>query len=274
MTDALTEALKWLSRGVRPIPLRVGSKRAAVPWLGIQRTEPPIGLVKRWFKDGGNLGLLCGRDSGRLLVLDFDRPRAYFVWKGDNPGLVESYTVRTRRGWHVYFVADPYPDRSLRLLGCDVKINGYVVAPPSVHPSGYQYRAISDQAPILAVEPGDIKGLTETSAPSLLSPTGDGIQGNGLVADIKRELSLVAYLAGITHIEPSSPDGRWLIARCPFHNDRRPSMWVDSQRMICKCYKGDCSAGERPLDVINVYGMIRDIDNGRAIQELAARLGL
>ena len=51
--------------------------------------------------------------------------------------------VRTARGWHLWFASSGLPTRAGVIEGVDVRgKGGYVVAPPSVHPTGATYRLV------------------------------------------------------------------------------------------------------------------------------------
>ena len=63
---------------------------------------------------------------------------------GTTQGLPTTLTIRTGNGFHFYYDAKPdarFPGKLRQ--GVDIKFNGYVVAPPSVHPNGEIYRVIS-----------------------------------------------------------------------------------------------------------------------------------
>jgi hypothetical protein len=103
-----------------------------------------------------NIGIASGASSG-LIVLDID-PRnggekSYEQLQKELPGTFKELSkVRSGSGgFHLYFeFSGPLPSRTNIRPGIDVKADGgYVVAPPSVHVSGQQYRftAPNDLAP-------------------------------------------------------------------------------------------------------------------------------
>lgn len=63
----------------------------------------------------------------------------------------------------------------------------------------------------------------------------------------------------------------WYLARCPFHDDRHPSFWLNTERQIGGCFAG-CTP--KPVDAINLFAMLHGLDNSTAIAVLARRLGL
>lgn len=94
-----------------------------------------------------NVGVVTGAVSHNLVVLDFDDAVAYDTACDKLPWLAETLHVSTGRGHHVYLNSqqDPGPTFSMKLDGAEgvhhIKANGgYVVAPPSIHPSGAVYK--------------------------------------------------------------------------------------------------------------------------------------
>ena len=155
-------ALVYKDMGLCPIPLSrrddptdaSGNKRPLI--AGWQNTPmPDDATLERWFHDDRrNIGIVCGRASGNLIVLDFDDMGAYIDWleAADPPS---TYTVNTgARGVHCYYRltrAAQLPGNH-RLTGGDLRgQGGQVVAPPSVHLSGRVYD-VRDPAPIAAVD--------------------------------------------------------------------------------------------------------------------------
>ena len=195
----LTAALNWRERGIIPVPLKPRSKQPAIPWGRLRRSGmPPVAVIERWFSEPANLGLLCGPASGGFVALDFDRPLFYHRWARAT-GL-DSYTVRTGRGYHVYVRLSREVDTTLSMVGGEVKGSGYVVTAPSVHPSGVMYQALDPTAPVLELPDLDAAGIQAAEpeyngATVQLPGSPDSPSPNrGLIDNIKRALLLLSLI--------------------------------------------------------------------------------
>jgi hypothetical protein len=137
----MTAAL-WYARHGWPVhPLR---PRAKTPLLAgwTDRATTDHATIRRWWTgwpDAG-VGIATGAGSG-LLVLDLDGPEALDHLPGALP---EAPTVATARGCHVYMA---FPDGDMPTTkaalwpGVDTRgRGGFIIAPPSVHPSGHVYQ--------------------------------------------------------------------------------------------------------------------------------------
>ena len=141
-------ALIYLQHGWSIIPLK--GKRPLIPWRIYQSRRPTEEEVyewgERWPETG--IGIVCGRVSGGLDVLDIDDPDLASQ-------LIESNIGATRLaktpsgGLHIY-VQEQHDSRSGPLVSgvADLKAEGgYVVAPPSPG-----YKLLSDVAPVQVVD--------------------------------------------------------------------------------------------------------------------------
>ncbi len=124
-------------------------------WDEYKQRRPTKEEVTSWFTEypDANIAIITGDVSG-IIVMDLDSPDAeqYAKDKGCFDGTPR---VVTGRGSQVYLQHPEYPvhNSSNRALKIDIRGDGgYVVAPPSMHGSGRQYRWMEDCS-ILDVDP-------------------------------------------------------------------------------------------------------------------------
>lgn len=99
-------ALEYLSAGIAVVPLRLdGSKGCLVRWKQYQERPPTADEVSRWFSRAAGIGIITGRVSFGLEVLDFDQPEVFEPWRSLVGGLIERLpTVETASGgFHVLY---------------------------------------------------------------------------------------------------------------------------------------------------------------------------
>jgi hypothetical protein len=138
--------LSLASRGWLIFPCKAGTKQPAVSnWRHLATRDPA--KITRWIGDhpGCNWAIATGPASG-LFVLDVDGEDGLdsFWMLCKKHGDIETLGVKTPKGAHLYF---RYPvgatvRNSARKIGrgLDVRgMGGYVLTPPSVHPSGAAY---------------------------------------------------------------------------------------------------------------------------------------
>jgi hypothetical protein len=136
MADVHASALGYAAHGWRVFPLVRGRKVPHAGTRGVLEATCDAGTIERWWCrwPGSNIGLATG--SG-LCVLDSDGEEGEAGLRSRH--LPPTPSARTTRGWHRYFAGD-LPSRGSLLPQVDLKgAGGYVVAPPSVHPSGAAY---------------------------------------------------------------------------------------------------------------------------------------
>jgi hypothetical protein len=117
-------------------------------WEQYQHQGATLSEVEWWFdRTPSNLGIVTGAISG-VVALDCDTVRAY-SWVRAHLMDYHDRTpiVSTGKGWHVFFKYPGHDVRnsvsSLGVPGLDVRGDGgYVVAPPSIHPTGKKYEWI------------------------------------------------------------------------------------------------------------------------------------
>lgn len=296
---AIVEASQFLQAGIAVIPVQYRDKRpdhTQLPkgldgkptWEPYKTTLPSTQDLQRWFNHPANYGVVAGWLG--LLILDFDDAGEYCQWRfwaGKTGGVARfaaenAFQVQSSRGVHVYLRSNTL-GANRKVGKIDIKYRGYVLGPGSIHPSGQTYRALKSALVLPLINtlsdvlPGEI--LTQAVPDNVKTPIsttlGDpwtsamhstSILSNGVVEKIKKTLRIEDLF---TQSQPTSSDGRWLITRCPLHDDHKPSFWIDTEHQICGCFSG-CTP--KPLDVIGLYARMYGLSNTEAIRVLAGTL--
>ncbi|MEM3192978.1 MAG: bifunctional DNA primase/polymerase, partial [Candidatus Parvarchaeota archaeon] len=141
----IEQAMEYLNQGFSVIPLQARDKKPLIDWAEYQKRKPTEEEIRQWFKDEkNNIGIICGEVSGNLVVFDFDDQEYMpFVIEDIDEVAKKTLVVRTGKGFHVYYRIPNVSSRKLMNLKIDIKAEGgYVVAPPSIHPSGVRYETV------------------------------------------------------------------------------------------------------------------------------------
>jgi hypothetical protein len=149
----MTYAVTYAEKGWSVLPLASNSKQPA-RFLkhGYLDATTDIATINKWF-DGKELNIGLGIVQSNLVVLDFDdrnvTDRKAWIKYMSMCEQSNTHVVHTFDGWHYYFKADPKLQFKGKLIdGIDIKHKGYVVLPPSIHPTGYQYEVANDVEPV------------------------------------------------------------------------------------------------------------------------------
>lgn len=280
---------EFYQRGISVIPLAPREKipdKFALPtghWEPYQFTPNTEYELNRWFSNPRNYGVVCGWQN--LTVLDFDDWATYNRWAAwalkasplarstaDN-----AFRVTTSRGVHLYVILPL--DRNRKLPGLDIKTHGYVVGPGCIHPSGAIYEPMNEMVFPYVPALGDILPAEwiATTAPEnielrlpkiherdLWAAVNAGVnEGKDLIQTIRERFPIESFF--VNKKSSDGGKGRWWMTRCPFHDDHKPSMWIDVERGICQCHV----CHDKPLDVINLYAALQGLTNDQAIRALA-----
>jgi hypothetical protein len=128
----------YLSLGFNVIPVHVDpgrAKVAAVAWKPYQQRLAKDAELRTWFLEQRHPGIAIVTGTiSNLMVLDFDDPHIFERFCYAYPELRQTYTVRTRRGQHLYYhIPKNCPLHSRKGQGIDLQADGsYVVAPPTI----------------------------------------------------------------------------------------------------------------------------------------------
>lgn len=130
---------RYLEYGWTIVPVKKGTKMPAVNWKEFQTRKPTNEEMRSWFADESvGIGLITGPASG-VVVVDDDS------YKKQNPGKTPPSTpliVKTGGGGrHYYYKFVPGINNTVnKEMAMDVRgEGGFVVLPPSIHPSGNAY---------------------------------------------------------------------------------------------------------------------------------------
>jgi hypothetical protein len=159
MGTLLTSALKLAARGLHIFPCRPGDKRPATPNGCKDATTDASKITAWWRASDFNIGVATGAAS-KIMVVDVDNEDAEAELAklerkfGELPPSVESVTARGR---HIFF---QWPGRDIRnsagriAPGIDIRgEGGFVIVPPSLHPTGKRYAWSVDSAGTFAAAP-------------------------------------------------------------------------------------------------------------------------
>jgi len=119
----LERALELLQGGLSILPVKAdGTKAPAIRTFDQFKTERRATEqeVREWYADGEEkgVGVLCGRLSGNLVVLDFETKAVFAAWAELTEGEIEDWgelpCVNSPRGVHIYArLPEPIPGRRL-----------------------------------------------------------------------------------------------------------------------------------------------------------------
>lgn len=140
---ALEAAQELHALGLNVLPMPIGAK-AGYAWTPVRHTRLLAADLPAVFEGRCNVAVLTGRASGNLFVLDcesepaFERALLAMRRRG-----IPLWAVTTARGGHIYLRSGEGEVKSIapgRLPDLEVRgQGGYVLAPPSIHPTGAVY---------------------------------------------------------------------------------------------------------------------------------------
>lgn len=140
----MNEIRQYLASGWLPLAMVPGEKKPAYKWKHLQDHRPPFteAFLNPWIQNPRYGVALLMRPSG-LVVVDCDSLAAVQEAIGLTGTRCNNMVLSTH-GCHMYYrLPDGVP--ALRRIQCgasgkiDIMADGYMVAPPSLHPSGHRY---------------------------------------------------------------------------------------------------------------------------------------
>lgn len=146
----LDAAIEYAGMGMAVFPLKAKGKDPLTAH-GVKDATTNFNTIKKWWAKypNANIGIACGAASGGLLVVDLDEKEngisgrdTLHNWERENGQLPETVqSITGKGGAHLLFRIDHPEKNKVNLLdGVDIRSdNGYIVAPPSIHPNGNRY---------------------------------------------------------------------------------------------------------------------------------------
>lgn len=164
----LEKAIAYHRLGLGVIPIKAKSKNPPlVQWEQFQRRRPTEDEITKWWTDwpDANIAIITGAVSG-IVVLDIDGAEGMDTVRGKH--LPPTPSIKTGRGTHYYY---KHPGGHVKNFvgaqpGLDFRGDGgYVLAPPSIHPSGarYEWALPFNDSDDLADAPGWLLNLVSVS---------------------------------------------------------------------------------------------------------------
>jgi len=151
-----------ISQGFSVIPVhgdndKVNPKKPATMWKTYQRRLAHPSEIDAWFEQNITaIGIVCGQIS-KLMVLDFDDEYTYREFLKAFPQYRETFTVKTKRGYHLYFKVEQ-KIATYKFDGGDIKgEKSYVIAPPS-QVDGWIYTIIKPSRH-MSLSPSDVDNI-------------------------------------------------------------------------------------------------------------------
>lgn len=196
----LRTALSLAQKGLAVFPCRVRDKRPATA-NGLKDASSDPAVIAEWWRREPqlNVAIATGAASG-IFVVDVDGLDAEVELRrleaeyGELPATVEVITPRPGR--HLYFKMPETPVRNSAgkiAPGIDTRgTGGYVLVPPSIHPSGRPYHWSVDSARAFATAPEWLLGrITECTNGNGATPPSEWrtLMVNG-VAEGQRDCTL------------------------------------------------------------------------------------
>ena len=170
------EAIKYWKEDLVVIPVPRGKKGTHFQWKEYQECRPTIEEIKECFSKDINIAVLCGCPSGGLVVFDFDEKNWKMVYDKfikRFPRLANTRKVITGSGKvHLWVRVPDLPLNISRIVRkfdeakVELRANGhYVMAPPSIHPSGKRYRFDDVDVPMIELSMNKLKKIIKWFKP-------------------------------------------------------------------------------------------------------------
>ncbi len=233
----LQDYLRW---GLTPVPLRRQSKLPLVKWRE-DDWQPNSSELAAWAEAGVNWAVRCGPG---LAALDFDTADSFHSFIQVHPEAARWPRVKTGRGYHLW-LKPVKPIRSQTINGVEIKgIGSYVVAPPSIHPTGAIYSfEVAPDGVLPEVDIEQLFNINENLSTVPIIPKKIWMGETDTSVATTEQKGTFGWLFSMLDVYPEG-NPTW----CPWHPDRQGlpgripqrSLSVDWDKCIFKCHSPRC----------------------------------
>lgn len=242
-------ARSYAEAGWPVLPLVPREKRPLTKHGLLDASTDPATVEAWWAHDPeANIGL---RTGVAFDVIDLDGPEAIQSLHASEREIAGTGPVSTTgKGWHYLVQVTGARNGANLLPKVDFRgQNGYIVAPPSIHPSGLQYRWVRDTSHPLPLAPD---WLLELLWQPPVMRTSKELSPTFASALDKLDLRVELERLGCRFVQR----GPRLHASCPFHDDSTPSLVVYPNETFF-CF--GCNAWGDALNVVHYarHGTLR-----------------
>ena len=225
----LYAALAYVSKGWPVLPL-VPKNKNPLTSHGLLDSSTDPDQIRAWWNKyrEANIGIRTGIAFD---VLDIDGEAGSPAWQSirDITGGQYIHTgpvASTGKGYHLLFEVTGARNTANKLPGLDFRgQNGYIVASPSIHPSGHRYQWVRDPGP-LPEAPGWLE--------QLLTPPKQAQINKLYPPENMEDILSVFELWKDEH--PLRQIGQKYITNCIFHDDSTPSLVLYPENNSFYCF--------------------------------------
>ncbi len=264
---AYKSALEWLGKGFPLLPIQPDTKKQ-VNGFGLHQSRiTNIQQAAQWWKDqptNYNLAVVTPQDK---FIIDFDDWGIYLYWLKQVPEVVaHTYTeITPNNGAHV-FLSGTVPPNFKPIKHVEIK-RVVLVAPSRVN--GIEYEVYFDDGIQTAQDEISLSPLSKSPLSEPAQRPGpvttNRVPNSGSLLDaIKAKYSILELMR--THFPKIKilGRGRFVTSCCPFHEEKEPSFWIDTERNLFGCHACNVRG-----DVINFYAFVHHLDNDTAISQMS-----
>jgi len=277
------EAKRYLELGFHPIACLPREKKTWVGWKKYQTVAPTEKELSGWWgiRPDANVALVLGRGT---LAVDLDGEGAENLLIEHGIKLSEDAPrSKTARGSHILLSSDGPVRDCVGLLSdgngnhIDIRGVGYIVVPPSIHPSGAVYRWINPPTGQLPKAPQALLDLIAGARDHTCTRLAGYFIGLGVDAETTKTILCETFGRNSTPPFPARE-----ISKCVDSIDRRhqrPDLKLEAFP-ISTSLIGFCKELDRPEERrirTHLNGLNRKLDGGFSRGELiylAARAGV